>query len=79
MWSENPTLHVNAFLNFFRKYFHLANELVHVTVPGKTAFSDTLLAAGLNFGVHFSHQRTSLGCHLPKAQRVLPRDWPQSN
>jgi hypothetical protein len=44
MWSDNPTLQVNAFLDFFRNYFHLANQLVHVTVPGKTPFSDTLLS-----------------------------------
>jgi len=47
MWTDNPTLHVNAFLNFVRKDFHLANELVHVAVAIETAFSDTLL--GLSF------------------------------
>jgi hypothetical protein len=44
MWTDNPTLHVNAFLNFVRKDFHLANELVHVAVAIETAFSDTLFA-----------------------------------
>jgi hypothetical protein len=27
MWSDNPTLHVNAFLNFVRNYFHLTKEI----------------------------------------------------
>ena len=41
--ERQPNASCQCVFHHFRKLSHLANELVHVTVPGKTAFSDTLL------------------------------------
>jgi len=41
MWTDNPTLHVNRFLQPFRKIDSPCKTLL-VAAPAKTVFSDTL-------------------------------------